>query len=181
MGKKKRLISVFGSSKIQDNLYEYKEAKRLGKLLGRNGYDICTGGYDGLMSAVSEGGKLGGARVMGITMEIFDLPPNKWLDEEIKVKNFFPRLELLLEKVDGYVALAAGLGTMAEALLAWSMLSIDAIKPKPLILMGDFWREIMDLFEKRLYINPEGSLEKAEIVSTPSEVIKRLNRFKWED
>ncbi|MFV1951798.1 MAG: LOG family protein [Nitrospinota bacterium] len=179
--KKKRLISVFGSSKIQDNLHEYKAAKGLGELLGKNGYDICTGGYDGLMSAVSEGGKIGGAKVKGITMEIFDLPPNKWLDEEIKVKNFFPRLEILLEKVDGYVALAAGLGTMAEVLLAWSMLSIDAIKSKPLILMGDFWKEIMDLFERRLYINPEGSLERADIVSTPSDVIEILNRFKWED
>ena len=61
------------------------------------------------------------------------------------------------------------------------MLSIDVIKSKPLILMGDFWKEIMDLFERRLHVNPEGSLEKADIVSAPSEVIEILNRFKWED
>lgn len=41
----KQIITIFGSSDISEDTYEYNKALRFGELLGRNGFDIVTGGY----------------------------------------------------------------------------------------------------------------------------------------
>jgi predicted Rossmann-fold nucleotide-binding protein len=38
-----------------DGLREYQEALKLGRLLVEAGFDVCSGGYAGIMEAISRG------------------------------------------------------------------------------------------------------------------------------
>ena len=48
-------VVVFGSSSCKQGSAEYAEAELLGCLLGKNGFDVVTGGYSGTMEAISKG------------------------------------------------------------------------------------------------------------------------------
>ena len=63
-------ICVFASSSnYLDEIY-YKDAKRLGELIGKSGYDMTYGGSNlGLMWACAEQAKLNGSKLVGIMPE----------------------------------------------------------------------------------------------------------------
>ena len=52
------VVTVFGASLTRRTDPEYAIAERLGSLLARSGYAVMTGGYFGMMEAVSKGAKL---------------------------------------------------------------------------------------------------------------------------
>ena len=75
-------ITVFGGSAPQPGQPAYLEAQRLGELLAKAGYEVVTGGYMGVMEAVSRGAVEAGGRAIGVTcQEIEDwrpIDPNQW-------------------------------------------------------------------------------------------------------
>jgi len=44
---------------------------------------------------------------------------------------------------DAAIALPGGVGTLLEICLTWNLLAIDAMKPKPVILIGKEWHTVM--------------------------------------
>ena len=69
------MISVFGSSRAVPDDGLFKEGLEMGRLLGANGFDVTTGGYTGVMEAVSRGAAEAGAHVVGVTMSHFEDGP----------------------------------------------------------------------------------------------------------
>jgi len=67
-----KVISVFGSSRREENSIHYREAYELGSALARAGHAVLTGGYGGSMAAVSRGAAEAGGRVIGVTCALFD-------------------------------------------------------------------------------------------------------------
>jgi uncharacterized protein (TIGR00730 family) len=142
-----KTIAVFGSSRRDEKSEFYQEAYELGGLLARAGYTVLSGGYNGSMAAVSRGAREAGGRVIGVTCAVFDpLPPNPWLTEELKAPTMLARLETMLDRSDGFVAVRGGIGTLSEVTLAWSLLQTRALRGKPLVLLGAGWQPVMDAF-----------------------------------
>jgi len=50
----KKTITIFGSSLPRSGDIEYEDAYMLGKLLAEKGFNVCSGGYQGIMDAVWE-------------------------------------------------------------------------------------------------------------------------------
>jgi uncharacterized protein (TIGR00730 family) len=135
---------------------EYAEAVRLGSLLAAANYAVISGGYSGVMEAVSRGAKEAGGTAIGVTMDIFgNLPPNPFLTEEIRSRNFFERLEIIISRASGFVALRGGMGTLTEVSLIWNMLQTKTMVYKPTILVGKFWRPLLDSVANYLVISRE--------------------------
>src|SRR5258708_7838415 len=97
----KPLISVFGSSRSVRGDELYEEAYRLGKLLGQNGFNVATGGYTGVMEAVSRGAHEHGAHVVGVTMRQFEDEVNPFVMDEISTGDFYQRLRWLVDRSQG--------------------------------------------------------------------------------
>ena len=141
-------VTVFGGAQPKPGEPVYEQALQLGKLLGNQGWTVLTGGYIGTMEAVSRGAAEAGSHVIGITcadIEIYrPVKANQWVAEEIKYPTLRERLLALIDKCDAAVALPGGVGTLTEILMTWNQLLIHTISPRPLILIGSGWKNIVN-------------------------------------
>jgi uncharacterized protein (TIGR00730 family) len=145
-----RIVSVFGGSSPQPGSTPYEAARGLGRLLARAGWTVATGGYSGVMEAVSRGACEADGHVIGVTCELIEswkgLRANTWVKEELRFPTLRERLSHLVEFCDAAVALPGGIGTLSEIALTWSLLQTGEIKRKPLVLVGRVWAETIATF-----------------------------------
>jgi uncharacterized protein (TIGR00725 family) len=146
-------ITVFGGSRCGPNSQEYREALRLGRLLVEAGFDVCSGGYAGVMEAISRGAHEAGGHVIGVTMEQFKSAPNPYLKKIEPSADFYARLQILIRDSAGYIALRGGMGTVTEISLVWNKLVMNVLPNRPLILLGECWRGAIDCLRQHLVIS----------------------------
>lgn len=139
-----KVITVFGSSRPHAGEADYEEARALGQALAGRGFVICTGGYGGVMEAASRGAKEAGGGTVGVTADFFRSRTNAWVDEEVRVKTWQDRLFELVRRGDGYVACRGGTGTLVELAVVWEMLNKNVMTAKPFVVLGEFWRPILE-------------------------------------
>ena len=144
MTEKRKVITVFGSSRPEEGHADYAEARELGRALAIAGFDVCTGGYGGVMEAVSRGASESGGRVLAVTSSFFRSRPNRWVHEETRVATWQERLFELVRVGDGYVACKGGTGTLVELAVVWEMLNKRAMDYHPFVVLGDFWEPIVN-------------------------------------
>jgi uncharacterized protein (TIGR00725 family) len=143
-GTDERIVTVFGSSRPQEGDADYEEARSLGKALAGSGFAVCSGGYGGVMEAVSRGAKDGGGKTYGITAEFFKSKVNAWVDVEVRKKRWQERLFALIEMGDGFVVCKGGTGTLVELAVVWEMLNKSVMEAKPCVVLGEFWQPILE-------------------------------------
>src|SRR3984893_13360538 len=144
MASQSTIITVFGSSRPQPGESDYEEGRRLGGELARRGFQVCSGGYAGVMEAVSRGAKDAGGRTIAITSKFFRTGANAWVDEEHAASTWQERLFELIRFGEGYVACKGGTGTLVELAVVWEMLNKGVMAGKPFVTLGDFWRPILE-------------------------------------
>jgi uncharacterized protein (TIGR00730 family) len=145
------IITVFGGSSPREGQASYETARQLGYSLGSAGHSLLTGGYVGVMEAVSRGGREAGAHVIGATCSQIEnshlsRKPNPYLDEVWQYETLKDRLFALVERCDLAIAMPGGVGTLAEIAITWNEIIISAIPQKPLILFGSSWQKTFTQF-----------------------------------
>jgi len=158
-----KTVTVFGSSRPRDGHPDYFEAFALGRALAEKGFSVCTGGYGGVMEAVSRGAKEAGGEVLAVTAAFFRSRANAWVDVEIRVETWQDRLFELIRRGDAYVACKGGTGTLVELAVVWEMLNKRVIEAKPFVVLGTFWQPILD----RVREVEAPSLPSSEIPASP--------------
>jgi hypothetical protein len=139
-----RIITVFGSSRPQEDDADYAEARALGTHLTKAGFAVCSGAYGGVMEAVSRGAKSVGGKTYGVTAEFFSAAKaNAWIDVEVRMKTWDERLFELIKMGDGFVLCKGGTGTLAELAVLWEMQNKAVIKRRPIVTLGNFWGPIL--------------------------------------
>jgi uncharacterized protein (TIGR00725 family) len=171
-GERKR-ITVFGGSRCGPDAAEYQEALRLGRLLVEAGFDVCSGGYAGVMEAISRGAHEAGGHVIGVTMEQFKSAPNPYLKKIEASADFYARLQILIRDSAGYIALRGGMGTVTEISLVWNKLVMNVLPQRPLILLGECWPRAIDCLSKHLVIS-ESDLEHLSFAETAEQAVAIL-------
>src|SRR5713226_9512723 len=140
-----KIVTVFGSSRPREGEADYEEAHVLGRALAKHGFAICSGGYGGVMEAVSRGAKEAGGKTYGVTAEFFSAAKlNSWIDTEVRMKTWEERLFELIRLADGFVACKGGTGTLVELAVVWEMLNKSVMSGKPFTVLGDFWQPVLD-------------------------------------
>lgn len=175
-------ISVFGGSNPEPGSKAYQDAYDLGKHLGQAGLTVLTGGYMGTMEGTSRGASEAGGHVIGVTCDEIEtfrpVGPNPWVKEEWRRGTLRDRLATLIKNCDAAIALPGGVGTLLEICLCWNELAIQALDPKPLILMGTGWRTVMETFFNELgnYIAVENR-EYLAFAPHPTAAFELLKNF----
>jgi len=151
--KSEKIVTIFGGSKCGESSPEYREAKELGARLAQAGFTICTGGYLGIMEAASRGAREAGGRVFGIVMNQFKSEPNRYLTDKVASDHFYDRLQNLITRSVGFVALRGGMGTVTEVSLVWNKLQTRVLERRPLVLLGDCWKGVVEVWQQNLVVS----------------------------
>ncbi len=176
-----KIVTIFGGSQCGENSPEYQQAEELGARLAKAGFTICTGGYLGVMEAASRGAREAGGRVFGIVMNQFKSEPNRYLTDKVASDHFYDRLQNLITRSVGFVALRGGMGTVTEVSLVWNKLQTGVLERRPLVLLGDCWKEVVTAWQKNLVVSDsdvalldfaESAEEAARILVEKSEEVR---------
>ncbi|HEY9245219.1 MAG TPA: TIGR00730 family Rossman fold protein [Candidatus Methanoperedens sp.] len=133
-----RTICVFcSSSSAVDSIYS-SEAVELGKMLGREGFDLIFGGANvGLMGAVAKAAKNSGTKVIGVIPESFLKKEIAYreADELIISRDLRERKGILESRSDAFIALPGGFGTIEEIM---EILTLKQLKlhNKPVVFIN---------------------------------------------
>ncbi len=165
-----RIVTIFGGSKCNEADLEYAQARRVGELLAAAGYTICTGGYLGVMEAASRGAREGGGRVLGIVMNQFKGVPNRYLTDKVATPHFYERLQRLITRSIGFIAIRGGMGTVTELSLVWNKIQTSVIGPRPLVLLGECWPPIVKAWQAHLAVSDE-DVAALDFARTPEEAV----------
>ncbi len=168
-----RIVTIFGGSKCTPDTEEYIEAQELGGRLAEAGFTICTGGYLGVMEAASRGAREKGGRVFGIVMNQFKHEPNRYLTDKVATNHFYERLQNLITRSVGFVALRGGMGTVTEISLVWNKLMTGVIAARPLVLVGECWKPVIEAWKAHLVVSDAdvGLLDLAPDAETAADLI----------
>jgi hypothetical protein len=139
-------VCIFGSYKDLSKK-EKEEITRLGKLLAQKGITVVSGGFGGTMEDISRGAKSAGGKTLGVTWYKWEKPiykkANAFIDEEIVADTLFERIDIMLKKADAFVVFPGGTGTLLELSAALEYINKGLIDPKPIIILGDFWKPVL--------------------------------------
>lgn len=173
-----RIITIFGGSKCGPESQEYQDAQSIGRRLAEEGFTICTGGYLGVMEAASKGAREAGGRVLGIVMNQFKSEPNRFLTDKVATDHFYDRLQNLITRSVGFIAMRGGMGTVTEISLVWNKLQTGVLERRPLVLVGDCWKNVVESWEKNLAVSRSdvGFLDFASTAEDASSIIVEKTR-----
>lgn len=172
-----KTISVFGSSKPAEGTPEYQQAFEVGEHLARAGFTVCNGGYAGIMEASARGAKEARGTTIGVTVDFFPRPANRWIEKEIRAKTMLERLATLIDSADGYVILKGGTGTLLELAYVWEFINKKMIQEKPIVILGSFWSGVIETFREELLWEGFGDCTKfIQQVETPQECVEFLKK-----
>lgn len=170
----KGIISVFGSSTPRPGSPAYEDAHTVGRLLAEAGFAVANGGYEGTMMAVSQGAAEAGGHVVGVVsgrIERFRRASvNPWVKELHRYDSLTDRVLHLVRKNDGMIVLPGGIGTLSEMALAWSFLQVGEINRRPLVLLGELWRQTIHLFSRPEHIT-DPHMELLHFADTPASAV----------
>jgi hypothetical protein len=170
-----RIVTIFGGSRCNETSEEYQQARRVGELLAEAGYMICTGGYLGVMEAASRGARERGGRVLGIVMNQFKAEPNRYLTDKVASAHFYERLQHLITRSLGFIALRGGMGTVTEVSLVWNKMQTRVIEPRPLVLLGDCWQSVVECWRQYLVVSDK-DVSLLDFAATPEEAVEIVVR-----
>jgi len=157
------VVTVFGGSSARPGDQAWNSAVAFAGRMAGAGVAVATGGYGGIMEAASQGASQAGGLVIGVTCDDIEnwraVRPNRWIAEEIRVPRLRDRLLRLIEMGQALTAFPGGVGTLSEVALTWSMLQTGTLAPRPFVLVGEGWRDVLQTFlhAAETYLRPDDS------------------------
>lgn len=151
-----KIITVYGSSQVRPHQPDYEDAVTIGRALAQAGYAVMSGGYYGIMEAVSKGANSAGGHVIGVTTDQiglqFDIRPNCYLDEVVNFADLRDRLLYMVESADAYLAMPGGIGTLHEIAETWELMRIGGVPRRPFVCYGRLWSKVIGELENSAYL-----------------------------
>src|SRR5579875_139182 len=165
-------IAVLGSARLMEDDHRWALAHRLGSLLAKAGFVVVTGGYGGLMAAVSRGAHENGGFVVGLPMRHWSvLTPNDWNANLRWSEDYGTRLNYILHSA-AVIALPGGVGTLSELAVAWAASQTEA-QAQPLVLLGEDWPPLIAAMRAHLVID-DSDLSLLRFAATAEEAVREV-------
>lgn len=180
----RREVTFFGGAKLGEHSRWYKEAQKLGKLLGQNGFTVITGGGPGIMEAGNRGAYEGGGQSIGLDIELPDEQRrNPYVKKGMGFHYFFTRKVMFSASAQAYVFFPGGFGTLDEFFEMVTLIQTRKMEPVPVICVGhEYWdplhQWIVDVLLAKLKALDKKDTKLYTIVDTAEEAFALLKDTK---
>jgi uncharacterized protein (TIGR00730 family) len=165
-------VGVMGSARLTENDEWWMQAHKLGELLARAGFVVVTGGYGGLMAAVSRGAHEKGGRVIGLPMQHWEsIKPNQWNAGLRWSTDYGTRINHIL-RCDAVIALPGGVGTLSEMAMVWAASQTEG-RSVPLVLLGDCWPPVIEAIREHLVVG-DADLRLLRFATSPEAAMREI-------
>ena len=175
-------VTIFGSARVKPGDEIYERTVTIARKLAENGFNVLTGGGPGIMEAGNKGAREGGARSVGLNIELpMEQEPNPYSNVKLDFQYFFVRKVMFVKYGQAYIGMPGGFGTLDEIFEALTLIQTHRIKPFPVILVGkDYWSGLVDWIQNTLltrqYISEE-DMDLFTILDDPDEVVHTIKRY----
>jgi uncharacterized protein (TIGR00730 family) len=175
-------ITFFGSARCHKGEELYENTYELAKMLAKNGFNIITGGGGGVMEAANKGAKEGGAKSVGVNIELpFEQKPNPYSTIKLSFKYFFVRKVMFLKYAMAYIVMPGGFGTLDEFSEALTLIQTKKMRPFPIVLVGSsYWAGLIE-WMKTTQLNTgkisKEDLEIFRIMDDPQQIVDYVKKF----
>lgn len=174
-------ISIFGSARTTQDKAIYQTAKKTAFLLGKEGFNIITGGGPGIMTAANHGAKDAGVKSIGLCIELpFEETANPYVNHALHFKYFFVRKLMFVKYALGFIFFSGGFGTLDELFEILTLVQTKKINPVPIVLFGDFWHGLLDWLKNALLKEKniaKTDLDIFKITSCPHQAVQFMKDF----
>lgn len=146
-----KVITFFGGSQFDKTSQEYAETILIGKFLAEKGYTVSSGGYFGLMEAVSKGAQEVGGNTIGCLCDDVHKTSigNDYLKYRFRNKTICSRLETLTEDTELFVVQKGSVGTLAEIMLVINIVTLSKSTDIKMFVLGSLWKKVLlDIFNE---------------------------------
>lgn len=136
--------AVFLGGVAADSSNDKRLARACGHVVGRQGYALVHGGYNGLMEHAAAGAAAEGAEVIAVTLAGKGEwgPFNPHVGRELYASSLGQRLDLFFSTTDIVIAMGGGVGTLHEVACAiWYSSNVRRI---PVVLAGSRAAHLLD-------------------------------------
>jgi len=143
-------ITVFGSARLREGDKYYEQAVELSKMFADAGFNVVTGGSNGIMEAANKGAYLSGkAESIGLNIALpNEQKGNEYTTMRMEFDYFFARKVMLVKYSCAYIIFPGGFGTFDEMFEALTLIQTKKIFPISVILVGsDFWNPLIDFLK----------------------------------
>ncbi|MEI6690539.1 MAG: LOG family protein [bacterium] len=175
-------IAFFGDAAVTKESKVYQDAFEAARILAKEGYVIVNGGGPGVMVAATNGAESVGGSTVSVTFfpEHATGFEGRYLsnvtDVEIKTGNYIERIYRLMEESDMFLLFQGGTGTMSELGTAWVLAKLYYGHHKPFILVGAFWRPVIEAIETNMLIDAH-EMDVFRIVDTVVEILPMIHKM----
>lgn len=162
----KKEVTILGSARLPSNNKYYKEAEKLGYILGKNGFTTLTGGGPGIMEAANKGAYESGGESVGLNIQLpFEQRINPYVKKATAFYYFFTRKTMLTSPANAFVFFPGGFGTLDEFFEVVDNMELGFMPRCPIVLVSkEFWQPIVD-FIKNKSVKEIGSVKESELDS----------------
>lgn len=141
-------VTVFGSGEAAPDTKEYRSAEIFSRILVNEGIEIVSGGYGGIMEAVSKTAFEKGLSKGIIVKDFPGREPNRYLNTKVETNDYVERLGRLISEGDSYAVFGGATGTAAEIAMILALSEKKLLSGKLLIFIERRWKRFVRLIVK---------------------------------
>jgi uncharacterized protein (TIGR00730 family) len=179
-----RFVTGKGSCREYKNIVrDYHDYLRRNIKLGKS-FNIVmdAGNGTGGVIAANKGAKDGGAKSIGINIELpFEQKPNPYANVRLSYRYFFVRKVMFLKYAMAYIVMPGGLGTLDEFFEAVTLIQTRKMRPFPVILYDSlYWNGLIDWMKDQMLTQGrilKEDLDIFKICDDPQEIVEYVKRF----
>ena len=157
-------VTIFGSARVDENNYYYKETQKLSMMLAERGFNIMSGGGPGIMEAANRGAHdNGNVESIGLNIDLaFEQVANPYTTKDLNFDYFFSRKVMLVKYSMAYVIFPGGYGTLDELFEALTLIQTRKVTGVKIFVVGvAFYQPLMNFLKTSMLEN--GMIDKDDL------------------
>jgi hypothetical protein len=175
-------VTIYGAARLQPGTYDYEKTREIAYLIGKEGFNVITGGGPGAMEAANLGAHEAGVKSVGLNIQLPEEQVcNAFTNVSLSFNHFFARKIMLVKYSTAFIIIPGGMGTLDELTEVLTLIQTRKIKPFPVILFNSaFWKGFLDWLQNQSLANgyiTEEDLKLLRLSDDPKEVVEIIRSW----